>query len=224
MTGEGEAVVSTKLDLKKSLGKLYAPSAKAPSLVVAPRLQVLAIEGAGDPNSAPAWKTAVETLYGLSYTLKFALKKEGLDYGVMPLEAFWWVADGTAYDPGAPRDKWRWRALIVQPEFVTATHVESAQAVLAVKKPAARPFDAQFATLEEGPVAQLLHLGPYADELPNIDRLHRYINEHGYTFRGNHHEVYLSDPSRTAPEKMKTILRHAVDAPAGAPFPVGAAA
>jgi len=202
--------MSEKLDLKKSLGKLYTPSAKEPSLVVAPRLQILALEGAGDPNTSPEWQSAVETLYGLSYTLKFALKKEGYDYGVMPLEAFWWVEGGSAYDPTAPRDNWRWRAFIVQPDFVTLAHVESAQKALAAKKPSVRPCDAQFDAIEEGIVAQLMHIGPYSTELPNIERLHRFIVEQGYHFRGDHHEVYLSDPSRTAPEKMKTILRHAV--------------
>lgn len=203
--------MTEKLDLRKQLGKLYAPSAKEPSLVVAPRLQILAIDGAGDPNGSATWESAMNTLYGLSYTLKFALKKEGVDYGVMPLEGFWWLAEGGVYDPAAPRDNWRWRVFIVQPDFIAATHVDAARAALAAKKPDARTDDLFFTSIEEGLVAQLLHVGPYADEPPNIERLHRFIAEQGYTPRGDHHEVYLSDPSRTEPAKMKTILRHAVE-------------
>jgi hypothetical protein len=204
--------MSTKIDPRKNLGKLYAPSAKEPSLFVAPRLQILAMEGAGDPNNSPAWQSAAETLYSLSYTLKFALKKEGFDYGVMPLEAFWWVADGGVYDPSAPRANWRWRAFIVQPDFVTAAHVEAAQQAVAAKKPSARPQDVRFDAIEEGLVAQLMHIGPYSAEWPNIERLHKFVADQGYRLRGDHHEVYLSDPNRTEPARMKTILRHAVEA------------
>lgn len=211
--GRISKAMGDKLDLKKALGALYTPSAKTPSLVTAPRLQILAISGAGDPNNSPEWQSAAETLYPLSYTLKFMIKKAGgSDYSVMPLEAFWWVADGGVYDPNAPRTNWRWRALIVQPDFVTAEQVEQAKLEVARKKPAARVGEVAFESMEEGLVAQLMHIGPYSAEWPNIERLHQFIEEQGYRPRGDHHEVYLSDPSRTAPERMKTILRHAVEA------------
>lgn len=204
--------MSGKIDLKKQLGKLYTPPSKEAVLVTAPPQQMLAIDGAGDPNNSVAWESAVATLYGLSYTIKFALKKRGTtpDYGVMPLEGLWGLVDGVVYSPNAPRDLWRWTALIVQPDFVTADDVEAAKVALARKKPEARVADVRVERMDEGLAAQIMHLGPYADEWPTIERLHAFIEAQGYTPHGKHHEVYLSDPSKSAPEKMKTILRHPV--------------
>lgn len=201
-----------KLDLKKQLGKLYAPPSTGAALVTVPRQQLLAITGAGDPNNSAQWQSAMETLYGLSYTIKFSLKKRGAtpDYGVMPLEALWRLADGIPYSPDAPRELWRWTAFIVQPDFVTADDVDAARVALAKKKPEARPSDAILDSMQEGLAAQIMHLGPYAEEWPTIERLHAFIAEQGFTPRMDHHEIYLSDPGRTAPAKMKTILRQPV--------------
>lgn len=201
-----------KLDLKKQLDKLYAPPSKEAVLVTVPRLQILRIDGAGDPNNSPLWESAMETLYGLSYTIKFALKKQGAtpDYSVMPLEGLWYLAGDAPYSPDAPRELWRWSAFIVQPDFVTPIDLDAARVAVAKKKPAARPNDAHLDTLKEGLAAQIMHLGPYAEEQPTIDRLHAFIDAQGYTPHGRHHEIYLSDPNRTAPAKMKTILRHPV--------------
>lgn len=204
--------MADKVDLKKQLGKLYAPPASGAVLATVPRQQFLAIEGAGDPNNSVEWQSAVATLYGLSYTIKFALKKRGTtpDYGVMPLEGLWGLADGVPYSPNAPRELWRWTALIVQPDFVTPDDVEAARAALGKKKSDARPHDARLDSMEEGQAAQIMHLGPYADEWPTIERLHAFITDEGLTPHMRHHEIYLSDPERTAPAKMKTILRHPV--------------
>jgi hypothetical protein len=208
MTPANTTGTQQKLDLRKSLGVLYKPRGAECVLVHPPPLPVLAIEGAGDPNTSAAWRAAVEALYSVAYTLKFMLKKRGAtpDYGVMPLEALWWVADGDEFNLDDKRN-WLWRALIVQPDFVRAGDVDAAL-MLARKKKALTSFDDLYFTMfDEGPSAQVLHTGPYADEPPTVARLVAFIAQQGFVQAGKHHEIYLSDPQRSAPEKMRTIIR-----------------
>lgn len=197
-----------KVDLKKSLGALYNPRGSAPALVTPPPLQLLAVEGAGDPNTSASWSDAVGALYSAAYTLKFMLKKSGAapDFAVMPLEALWWVAEGEPFSLDDKRN-WLWRALIVVPDFVTRAHVDEALAQARRKKNEPALDNVVFTGCAEGPSAQILHIGPYADEVPTVARLRAFIAEQGYLQMGKHHEIYLSDPQRTAPEKMKTIIR-----------------
>lgn len=201
-------VESEKIDLKKTLKEFYAPSAKAPALVTVPPLHVLCVEGSGDPNTSPGFSQAVEALYSTSYTLKFMLKKRAQtpDYTVMPLEGLWWADDMGSFALGN-RNEWLWRALIVQPDFVTAADVEEAKTQAAAKKSLPALDSLRFEVFDEGLAAQIMHIGPYAAEAPTIQRLHDFIAEQGLVRSGRHHEIYMSDPGRTAPEKMKTIVR-----------------
>jgi hypothetical protein len=193
----------TAIDLKKDLKHLYT-AAKDPTQVEVPALPFLMIDGAGDPREQP-YKDTVGLLYAVAYTIKFQLKRAGHDYVVMPLEGRWWVDDFRELD-FEKRDNWRYTMMILQSEHVTAEIVEQACAEVQKKKqlPALPPV--RLETLTEGLCAQVLFIGPYKDELPTIDRLHAYIESHG-ALTGKHHEIYLSDPNRTDPDKLKTILR-----------------
>jgi hypothetical protein len=198
------------LDLRKQYAFLYKPSAKAPQLVNVPDLAFLAVDGEGDPNQEP-FQEAVAALYSAAYTLKFAIKKaQAVDYPVMALEARWWVADGAPFS-FTERTGWRWTAMILQPDLITPADVADAIAQAGRKKPNAALARLRLERFTEGRAAQIMHLGPYADEPATLDRMHNWVTEQGLQLRGKHHEIYLSDPARTAPEKMKTILRHPVE-------------
>jgi hypothetical protein len=203
----------TKVDLKKRLSHLYNPSATEVAVVEVPALQFLMIDGAGDPNTAQEYKEAIEALYGVAYTLKFLLKKEqGLDYPVMPLEGLWWTPDMREFS-AEHKEHWLWTMMIMQPEEVTAAHFEQARAQVQRKKDSPALAKLRLEQFHEGLAAQIMHIGPYAAEAPTIARLHAFIREQGYAFDGTrqkHHEIYLSDPRRAAPEKMKTVLRQPI--------------
>jgi hypothetical protein len=201
-----------KLDLKKDQKHLYAPSAKEVALVEVPVLNFLMADGSGDPNTAPAFHEAVEALYSLAYTLKFMVKKgEGIDYGVLPLEGLWWAEDMEAFVPET-RDKsrWLWTLMIRQPGVVTPGLFEEAREQVQRKKSLPYLGRVRWESYAEGPSAQILHVGPFSEEAATIQKIHAFMRERGYGFNGKHHEIYLSDPRRTAPEKLKTILRQPV--------------
>jgi len=198
------------IDLKKTLKPFYAAAAAKPAIIDVPPMNVLMVDGTGDPNS-PAFQEAVGSLYSIAYTLKFAFKKDkGIDYPVMALEGLW-CADDPAVFMSGKRDEWRWTLLIVLPDLVKKKDV--AEAVAAVKKKAKFPRfpEVRFETFAEGRAAQIMHVGPYEAEGPTVERLHRFIEEQGYRLRGRHHEIYLGDPRRSAPEKLRTIIRHPVE-------------
>lgn len=197
-----------KIDLKKDLKHLYAASGKKIVLVDVPRMNFLMMDGQGDPNTAEAYSDAVQALYTLSYTLKFMIKKGELaiDYGVMPLEGLWWTDDMADFSPDN-KDIWKWTAMIMQPAWVTADLVEEARRQAAKKKPLPAISEVRFEGFEEGKAVQCLHVGPYADEGPTIERLHQFIRDQGLELAGKHHEIYLSDPRRADPAKLKTIIR-----------------
>ncbi|MBL7828412.1 MAG: GyrI-like domain-containing protein [Saprospiraceae bacterium] len=201
-----------KYDFKKALKPLLNPSTDKPQIVSVPSMQFLAMEGMGSPNNNPVFEAAVSALYGCAYSIKFGRKKAGVEpeYSVQPLEGLWWV-EGT--DPAdylqTPQSEWHWKLLIGQPDFVTTADLQTAQAELLQKK----GLDAsavQLTRWEEGLVVQILYIGPYKDEHPTISRMHAWTHEHGYTLHGLHHEIYLGDPRKTAPDKLKTILRQPV--------------
>jgi hypothetical protein len=197
-----------KLDLKEQWKQFYHAK---PGIIVAvdvPPLTYLMVDGEGDPNTSKAFQEAVEALYSLSYTLKFTLKKSPrtIDYGVMPLEGLWWADDPRVFYE-TKKSAWKWTAMIVQPEFITRAQVDAAFAEVRKKKNPDALDRVRFETLTEGPSAQVLYVGPFSDEGPAIQRMHDFIRAAGKQLRGKHHEIYLSDPRRTAPEKLKTILR-----------------
>jgi hypothetical protein len=198
----------SKLDLRKRLGPLYDARSE-PALVEVPAMSYLMIDGSGDPN-AEGYQQATEALFALSYALKFAIKKSGgPDYGVLPLEGLWRVDDLAALDL-QHRENWRWTSMIMQPDQVTAELVERTREEVRKKKQLPSLDRLRFETFEEGLAAQVLHIGPYADERPTIERLHRFVEDNGYELRDKHHEIYLGDPRRAAPDRLRTILRHPV--------------
>ena len=197
------------IDLKKTLKPYYTASAAKPSIIDVPPMNCLMVDGMGDPNGQ-AFQEAVGTHYGVAYTLKFTFKKDkAIDYPVMALEGLW-CADDPADFLNGKRENWKWTLLIALPDIVTKKDV--AQAIETVKKKAKFPRfpEVRFEKFHEGLTAQIMHVGPYATEGPTIERLHRFVEEQGYKLCGKHHEIYLSDPRRSAPEKLRTIIRHPV--------------
>jgi hypothetical protein len=200
--------MAAKIDPKRELKQLYS-ARQTPELVDVPALGFLMIDGHGDPNRSPRYQAAVEALYAVSYALKFAIKRAGgPDYSVAPLEGLWWTEDMASFSVEDKSD-WDWTMMIMQPAEATPELVEQTVREVAQKKqPTAAELRLQ--RYAEGASAQVLHLGPYAEEGPTIARLHAFIQERGYEKRGKHHEIYLGDPRRTAPERRKTIIRQPV--------------
>jgi len=199
-----------KLDLKKQLKHLYKPSAKQPSIVEVPPMNFLMIDGRGHPSEAEEYHTYMQALYGLSYTIKFASKQRlGIDYVVMALEGLWWSEDAAELNMD-DKINWYWTSMMMQPDHITAEFVEEARQELAAKKDPPALDRIRFERFEEGLSAQIMHVGPYDAEAPTIERLLAFIRENGYELRGKHHEIYLGDPRRTAPERLKTVLRQPI--------------
>lgn len=201
----------TKVDYKKTLKHLYAPSKKSFAMLEVPKMNFLMIDGKGNPNTASAFMEAIEALYSVSYTLKFMIKRAagGIDYAVMPLEGLWWAEDMQAFI-NRNEDDWLWTLMIMQPEMISYDLVQQAFNTVQAKKNTPALAKIRFEAFKEGPCAQILYIGSYADEGPTIQAMHEYIEENGCERTGKHHEIYLSDPRRTAPEKLKTILRQPV--------------
>ena len=198
-----------RIDYKKTLKHLYNPSAKQAGLVTVPPMMFFKADGTGDPNTSGQFSQAAGALYALSYTIKFALKKSGvLDYGVMPLEGLWWCDNMDEFSL-TRKDLWKWTLMIMQPQAVNREHVAHAREEIQKKKGLSTET-VRFEQYDEGASAQIMHIGPYAAEAPTILTLHAFIDAEGRTRRGVHHEIYLGDPHKTAPEKLKTILRQPV--------------
>lgn len=196
-----------KIDVKKQLPALYRVSSKAVVEVEVPPLRYLMIDGAGDPNTSAAYARAVEALFSVSYTAKFAVKRgaAGVDYAVMPLEGLWWADDWSVFTSG-DRAAWRWTMMILQPDFVPEDVVRRAIDDVVRKKGLAAAAQLRLEELHEGRCAQILHVGPFSAEGPTIRRVHAFIDERSAP-RGKHHEIYLSDVRRADPARWKTILR-----------------
>jgi len=208
------------LDLKKQFKHLYQPSAKKIETVQVPSLQFAMIDGAiekgSEPGKSPSFADATQTLYGLSYTLKFMLKKrktDAVDYPVMALEGLWGVEDGK-FDITV-KDNWSYTLMIMQPEIITQEIFEEARAEVRRKKGDLPLLSkVRLAHFEEGLCVQTMHIGPYATEPETLDRMKEFMAENGLRDNvgpnGLHHEIYISDPRKAAPDKMKTVLRHPV--------------
>jgi hypothetical protein len=200
----------TTIDLRRELAALYSAK-RSPAFVDAPELPFLMVDGHGDPNTAPAYAEAVQALYSVAYTVRFALKRGplALDAPVMPLEGLWWTADMATFST-EDKSAWDWTMMIVVPEQVTAVLVADARAEAARKRPLPAVDRVRLERFAEGRCAQVLHVGPYSTEGPTVAGLHAFIAEHGYAPSGKHHEIYLGDPRRSAPEKLRTIVRQPV--------------
>lgn len=197
-----------KIALKKEWKHLYQPPKNQAVEVDVPDLNYLMIDGEGDPNTSQAFQEAVATLFPVSYTLKFMVKKGPLaiDYGVMPLEGLWWMDDMSKFTI-EDKSQWKWTLMILQPEFISRKMVETAIAEVKMKKnPAALP-KLRFETWSEGKAAQIMHIGPFSEEGPSVEKVHDFIKQRGLRLTGKHHEIYLSDIRRGDPAKWKTIIR-----------------
>ena len=199
----------SKVDLSKELKECYRAKRK-PDTVYVPDGKFLCILGKGDPKGEE-YQEAIGALYNWAYTLKFHYKGSDKDFKVMPLEGLWWIENGT-FDMNnpAPRDDWRWRAFIRVPDFVTEEAMQELVPELSEKK-GEKVLEVSLWDYHEGISAQVLHIGPYSEEAPTINALHQWVDESGYRLRGHHHEIYLSNPQRSKPENLKTIIRHPLD-------------
>jgi hypothetical protein len=196
-----------KIDLKKTLKHLYEPSAKAFTIVDVPSMNFIMIDGQGNPNTSREYVESIQALYSASYTLKFKIKKElAVDYPVMASEGLWWMDDMREFS-AARKDDWKWTMMIMQPEIVTPGLFSQAIDQAAKKKEQPALSRLRLDAYHEGLASQIMYFGSYADEGPTIARLHQFIEESGHIRFGKHHEIYLGDPRRVAPEKLRTVIR-----------------
>lgn len=199
----------SKIDFKRELKQLYKPSAKKFAIIEVPAMDFLMVDGQGDPNTATAYKDAIEALYAVSYKIKFTSKKElERDYVVPPLEGLWWAEDMNTF--ALNKDAWKWTMMIMQPEWISQDMVTQATELAAKKGDLPALEKLRFENYKEGLCVQILYLGSYANEGPVIADMHAYAEEEGYQLSGKHHEIYLSDPRKVAPEKLKTIIRQPI--------------
>jgi hypothetical protein len=203
----------SKYDVKRALKQCYARTNTDWALVEVPAQQFIAVDGRGDPNTSADYARAVEALYATAYTIKFTSKRTlGRDFVVGPLEGLWW-SDNPEVFITRTKDAWHWRMLISQPDWITDDLIEEAKQAALAKKSLPAIADVRREILHEDTSAQLLHIGPYDDEGPVLARLHReYLTAKNLRMTGHHHEIYLSDPCRTQPAKLRTILRQPVQA------------
>lgn len=196
-----------KIDFKKTLKHLYAPSAKEVMEVDVPDTNYLMIDGEGDPNTSQLYSDAIEALYAVSYAVKFMVKKGPLsvDYSVMPLEALWWADDMSSFTT-EDKSNWKWTVMISQPSFVTRENIELAISEVKRKKNPGAISGMRLECLSEGKCAQIMHVGPFTEEGPAIEKVHKFIGSRGKCI-GKHHEIYLTDIRKAAPSKWKTIIR-----------------
>ena len=198
----------SKIDYKKELKYLYKPSTKKVEIVEVPQMNFLMINGEGDPNASQEFQNAVEVLYSLSYTLKFMVKKgeSGVDYGVMPLEGLWWADDMSQFSI-ENKETWKWTLMIMQPEYITTELFDEAVEQVKKKKNPVALLRVRFESFSEGKASQIMHIGPFSEEGPTIEKVHNFIEENGGKLSGKHHEIYLSDIRKAEPEKWKTVIR-----------------
>ncbi len=210
-----------KVDYKKLLKELYMPPAKEPAIVDVPAMNFIMVDGTIRPGEIVAesadFQEAMSALYGLVYTLKFMLKGKSdiPDSIIMPLEGLWSFdskrGDGSDFEIGNREIPWYFTAMIMQPEHIKKEHFLAARDELKAKKNPQGLEKARFERWEEGRSVQILYVGPYADEMPVIERMHKYAADRGHKLRGKHHEIYMGDPRRTKPEKLRTVLRHPLE-------------
>ena len=202
----------SKVDFKRELKHLYGPTAKEFVVVDVPPLNYLMVDGHGDPNTAQEYQEALEALYAVAYKVKFMSKKElGRDYVVPPLEGLWWAEDMEAFTSQRDKSAWDWTMMIMQPEWISPDIFEEARQQVTVQKNPPALAKLRLETYHEGLSVQILHIGSYDDEGPTLQRMHHeFIPQNGLEMRGKHHEIYLSDARKVAPEKLRTVLRQPV--------------
>ena len=201
----------TKTDFKKEWKYLYQPSKTEFQVVEVPDMAFYKVDGHGTPGVVPEYTAAIEALYAMSYKTKFLSKKLEKDYVVPPLEGLWWADDMATFTTARDKSQWHWTMMIMTPDWITEEMVAESRTEVSKKKDLPSLAKLRWEVYQEGLCVQILHLGSYDDEGPVLARMHgEWMLEHGYTFNGLHHEIYLSDPRRVEPEKLKTILRQPI--------------
>ena len=203
--------MADKVDFKKQLDSYQTKRGEFRVLDV-PEMNYLMVDGQGDPNTSPEFVAALEALYPVAYKLKFASKNElGRDYVVPPVEALWWAEEMTAFTTRRDKSQWSWTVMLMVPEWLNHENVTAAMDIVKSKKPSARIDDVRYESLTEGLCVQTLHIGSFDDEGPVLDEMHQqFIPDNGLAMTGIHHEIYFSDFRKTAPEKLRTLLRQPV--------------
>ena len=201
----------TKTDFKKEWKYLYQPSKKEFQVVEVPDMAFFKVDGQGTPGVVPEYTAAIEALYAMSYKTKFLSKKIEKDYVVPPLEGLWWADDMATFTTARDKSQWHWTMMIMTPDWINEEMVAESRTEVSKKKDLPSLAKLRWEVYKEGLCVQILHLGSYDDEGPVLAELHKeWMPEKGYTFNGLHHEIYLSDPRRVVPEKLKTILRQPI--------------
>ena len=200
-----------KIDYKKTQKELYQPGAKEPVIIDVPEMQFLMIDGMGSPGDSKEYQDALGVLYPVAFRTKFLSKAKGKDYVVPPLEGLWWADNMNDFTEGN-RDKWKWTMMIRQPDWITQGMIDEAIATVREKKPELSKLlpKLRLEKYKEGKVVQIMHVGPYSEEGPTVQKVHDYIQKEGGKFDGlktKHHEIYLSDPRKANPATMKTVIR-----------------
>jgi hypothetical protein len=197
-----------KIDYKKEMKELYQPSAKKVSIVSVPPMKFLKIDGRGDPNTSPDFASATEALFSVAYTLKFMVRQGplALDYGVMPQEGLWWAEDMSKFSVD-DKSSWLWTLMIMQPDCINKQLVTQAIEINIKKKENPALAKLRFESYKEGKAAQIMHVGPFTTEGPTVAKVHEFITAVGSKPTGLHHEIYLSDIRKAAPENWKTVIR-----------------
>ena len=199
-----------KLDYTRILKTLYSASLKTPEIIDVPPMYYLLIDGKGNPNNSPTYQEAVSALYTLAYALKFTIKKtQAIEYKVLPLEGLWWVDDMSLFSVN-DKDNWQWTMMIMQPDMITEAIFSEVYSSVIKSKKIPLHLNIRFEPYHEGCSAQIMHLGPYSEEKPTIERLHAYAHNNGYHLDGKHNEIYLGNPQKTTPQRLKTIIRQPV--------------
>ncbi|MFX1374682.1 MAG: GyrI-like domain-containing protein [Promethearchaeota archaeon] len=200
-----------KIDYKKTQKELYQPKAQEPVIVDVPEMQFLMIDGMGSPGDSQEYQDALSALYPIAFRTKFLSKAKGKDYVVPPLEGLWWADDMNDFTEGN-RDKWKWTMMVRQPDWINQDIIDEAIEIIKEKKPELSKLllKLRLEKYKEGRAAQIMHIGPYSEEGPTVQKLHDLILKKGAKFNGllsKHHEIYLSDPRKANPTNMKTVIR-----------------
>jgi hypothetical protein len=200
-----------KVDFKRTLKEFYQPSSIEVVLVDVPEMQFLMIDGMGSPGDSKEYQDALAALYPIAFKTKFLSKANGKDYVVPPLEGLWWAENMDDFTKGN-RDKWKWTMMIMQPDWITQDMINEAIKLTREKKPELSELlsKLRLESLKEGKAAQIMHIGPYSEEAPTVQKVHNFIKKEGGKFDGHsnkHHEIYLSDPRKANPVTMKTVIR-----------------
>ena len=198
-----------KIDFKKEFKHLYSPPKGKFSIVDVPAMNFLMVDGVGYPVDNPAYEQALGDLYVISYGLKFVSKAQGKDYVVPPLEGLWWMEDMSKFSM-EKKDEWEWTMMIMLPEWVTRNMVDTTIADVTQKKDLPALEKLRFESYHEGLSVQTFYVGPYSEEGPTIASMHAHVEAEGFSLRGKHHEIYLNDARKTAPEKLKTVIRQPI--------------